>query len=672
MRSRKKASKKFFDKLASRNVKRSAKDYFIYFFTLTFAVCLFYTFNSIKAQFGILGIPDTLNYLAASQAAVAAVSAVSCVIIGFLVAYANNFLMRRRKKEFGVYFVLGMDRKDVSRLLMKETGKIGAASLVSGLLLGIFASQGLSMITARLAGAGLTSYHFVFSPAAMGAAVIFFAATFACVHIFNVHQIKKMKLIELLYAERKNEEMPEPKKKDGLITLLSILLMAAGYFVIFKWAGSFFMISILAGGGLIAAGTILFFLSAASAVTHLLKHKKRFYYHGLNMFDVNQLGSRIKTAGVSVAVVCILMFLAVSAMGISMGLGQSSIIGKKKLVPYDISIEYTFGDERDKELKAHSIIEEMKHKNAELTEYLGPTAEFTVYCIGNLKDRELFGPYAKSNKEEKLYGDYLVTVIGLEDYNSILKLQGKETVSLNDDQYALVYNNPDARKVLERFADSQEKPIEVGNTPLTLKKGAIYETTLNNQNVFVDTGVLLVPQKAAGNSKPYMKISNSMYKGNEDNAYTALKKDMLDVNIFNYRSKTDLLVELMSNQLTDIYVGNYLGITFLITAGAVLALQQLTQSSENVKRYKLLSELGVGEREMKKSLLAQMKVYFGLPFAVAAVHSVFVIAGVYQIIPYLTAGAIIQNVLFGAGLAAGIYVVYFMTTYAGSRQILKL
>lgn len=672
MRSKKKVSKKILKELASKNVKKSAGDYFLYFFTLAFAVCLFYTFNSIKAQFGVLGIPDTLNYLAASQGAVAAVSVISCIITGFLVAYANNFLMRRRKKEFGIYFVLGMDRNDVNRLLMKETVKIGAVSLLSGLLLGIFTSQGLSMITARLAGAGLDNYHFVFSPEAVAAAIFFFAATFACVHIFNTRQIKKMKLIELLYAGRKNEELGEPKKREVMLTLLSVVLMAAGYYVIFKWAGTSFITSILTGGALAAVGTILFFYSAAGVVMRMLKLRKSFYYRRLNIFNVNQLGSRIKTAGVSIAVVCILLFLAVSAMSISMGLGQSEIIGQKRLIPYDISIEYTFGDERDSEFKSHTINELLQKENTELLKYIGPSAEFTLYTLGDLKDYELFGPFAEGKREVVLFGDYPVTMIGLEDYNRVLKLQGKEPVSLNENQYALVYNHPDAKKVLERYAQAQDKPMEIGNTLLTLKDGAIYETTLNNQNVFTDTGVLLIPQKAAENCRPYMKISNSMYKGNKDDAYEAVKNDMLNVNAFIYKSSTDLKVELMSNQLTNMYVGNYLGIIFLVTAGAVLALQQLTQASENERRYQLLSKLGIDERERKRSLLTQMKVYFGLPFIVASVHSAFIIAGVYQVIPYLSTSEILQNVIFGAGLATGIYIIYFMATYAGSKQILKL
>lgn len=338
MRSKKRISKKVFKELAAKNVKKSAKDYFIYFFTLTFAVCLFYTFNSIKDQFEILGIPDTFNYLAASQGAIAAVSVVSCMIIGFLVSYANRFLMKRRKKEFGVYFTLGMDRRDVGRLLMKETMKIGSAALLSGLLLGIGTSQVLSMITARISGAGLGSYSFIFSFGAAVAAVIFFGLTFAFVHFFNVRELKKMELIDLLYADRKNEEVPESKKRDVLLGILSILLFVSAFLLIFCLSETKFLEALTAGAALAAAGTVLFFISAAGIAADIMKKRKGFYYRKLHIFDVNQLGSRIKTAGISIAVVSILMYLSVSVMGIGMGLGQSAIIKKDKTAPYDISV----------------------------------------------------------------------------------------------------------------------------------------------------------------------------------------------------------------------------------------------------------------------------------------------------------------------------------------------
>ncbi len=198
------------------------------------------------------------------------------MIIGFLVSYANRFLMKRRKKEFGVYFTLGMDRRDVGRLLMKETMKIGSAALLSGLLLGIGTSQVLSMITARISGAGLGSYSFIFSFGAAVAAVIFFGLTFAFVHFFNVRELKKMELIDLLYADRKNEEVPESKKRDVLLGILSILLFVSAFLLIFCLSETKFLEALTAGAALAAAGTVLFFISAAGIAADIMKKRKRF------------------------------------------------------------------------------------------------------------------------------------------------------------------------------------------------------------------------------------------------------------------------------------------------------------------------------------------------------------------------------------------------------------
>ena len=183
---KRKMSKKVFRQLARKNVKKSAKDYFIYFFTLTFAVCLFYMFNSIGAQFEAFQIPDTLNYLSAAQGAMVGISVIVCGIIGFLVVYANRFMMKRRKREFGIYSVLGMENKDIRKILMKENILIGSTSLISGIALGILASQALTMITGKIAGIALTGFTFVFSINSLIAAVLFFGVTFFFVHLFNI------------------------------------------------------------------------------------------------------------------------------------------------------------------------------------------------------------------------------------------------------------------------------------------------------------------------------------------------------------------------------------------------------------------------------------------------------------------------------------------------------
>ena len=673
MRSKKRISKKVFKELAAKNVKKSAKDYFIYFFTLTFAVCLFYTFNSIKDQFEILGIPDTFNYLAASQGAIAAVSVVSCMIIGFLVSYANRFLMKRRKKEFGVYFTLGMDRRDVGRLLMKETMKIGSAALLSGLLLGIGTSQVLSMITARISGAGLGSYSFIFSFGAAVAAVIFFGLTFAFVHFFNVRELKKMELIDLLYADRKNEEVPESKKRDVLLGILSILLFVSAFLLIFCLSETKFLEALTAGVALAAAGTVLFFISAAGIAADIMKKRKGFYYRKLHIFDVNQLGSRIKTAGISIAVVSILMYLSVSVMGIGMGLGQSAIIKKDKTAPYDISVEYYyFGDSTDDEMNGMSVLEKLEQQGAALPQYLESSADLTMYEQENLTESSLFAICTENTKVRRNFEDPPVLLLGADDYNKVRELLKLEPITLGENEYAFTYNEPDAKDLLSEYAGKQKEPLEIGGKELTLKEGGIYETTLYNSNIFGDIGTLVVPQKTAETGTPYLKVNNGMFKGNADIAYEEATADLNKAKNFIYISQKDINVEIMSDQLTSSYVGIYLGIIFLVTAGAVLALQQLTQSAENEKRYALLSKMGAGEKLMRKSLMTQMKVYFGLPFSLAALNAAFTMAGAYRNIPYLTKGEAFQNIFFAAGLSIVIYAVYFMTTYSGSKRILKL
>lgn len=673
MRSKKRISKKVFKELAAKNVKKSAKDYFIYFFTLTFAVCLFYTFNSIKDQFEILGIPDTFNYLAASQGAIAAVSVVSCMIIGFLVSYANRFLMKRRKKEFGVYFTLGMDRRDVGRLLMKETMKIGSAALLSGLLLGIGTSQVLSMITARISGAGLGSYSFIFSFGAAMAAVIFFGLTFAFVHFFNVRELKKMELIDLLYADRKNEEVPESKKRDVLLGILSILLFVSAFLLIFCLSETKFLEALTAGAALAAAGTVLFFISAAGIAADIMKKRKGFYYRKLHIFDVNQLGSRIKTAGISIAVVSILMYLSVSVMGIGMGLGQSAIIKKDKTAPYDISVEYYyFGDSTDDEMNGMSVLEKLEQQGAALPQYLESSADLTMYEQENLTESSLFAICTENTKVRRNFEDPPVLLLGADDYNKVRELLKLEPITLGENEYAFTYNEPDAKDLLSEYAGKQKEPLEIGGKELTLKEGGIYETTLYNSNIFGDIGTLVVPQKTAETGTPYLKVNNGMFKGNANIAYEEATADLNKAKNFIYISQKDINVEIMSDQLTSSYVGIYLGIIFLVTAGAVLALQQLTQSAENEKRYALLSKMGAGEKLMRKSLMTQMKVYFGLPFSLAALNAAFTMAGAYRNIPYLTKGEAFQNIFFAAGLSIVIYAVYFMTTYSGSKRILKL
>lgn len=669
MRSHNKNTKKLFKDLAAKNVKRSARDYFFYFFTLTFAVALFYTFNSIGAQFEALRLPDTLSYLAAAQGAMAAVSVFVCFITAYLVVYANGFMMRRRKREFGIYSILGMDGRDVRRLLTRETSAIGGISLLAGLLLGIGISQGLAMITAKMAGLSLDRFSFVFSPKAMGAAAAFFIIILICVHCFNIRQVRKMDLADMLYSGKKNESVPDSKKGAILMNIVSILLMAGGYFVIFQWSGRFLLKSVWAGGALIAVGTILFFLSAGSVVLKLLKKRKSFYYHKLNLFVVNQFGSRMRSSGITTAIVCILMFFSVSVMGAGMNMGQSVISEKVGLAPYDLSIVYYFGDSSmDGRMSTTAIREELKSKDAWLVGFLENSAEITAYLSSDVTP-ELFG-YDDSieginSENNKVY------MIGVDEFNKQLLLQGLKPISLREGEYAVLYNTSEVAGTMASYGQNP-KPITISGTTLTLKPGGIYEGDYtNNQGSLVNAGTLIIPQALAERLTPALKACNVQFGDQADEAYDAMLTALDQHYGFDYLNKTDIRIQVMSDQLMVTYISLFVGITLLITAGAVMALRQMAEAADNEKRYELLSKLGAGQAVMRKSILDQMLMYFGLPLVLAGIHSAVILTGIHRNITNVSVEDMTGNIVLAAGIGVIMYGIYFIISYGGSQRILN-
>lgn len=702
MFSEKKTPKKVLRRLAAGNVRKSAEDYLIYFFTLTFAVALFYTFNSIQEQFAALNLPDTYNFLSAAESAMMGCSVLVSLIVGFLILYANHFMMKRRKREFAIYGILGMEQSDIGGMMTRETVRIGGISLLCGLPLGVAVSQLLALVTTRLAYGNVENYTFIFSVKAMGLAVCFFALTFAAVHVFRLIELKRAKLIDLLQADRKNEVVPERSRAGVLFGALALLLIALGYGTIFCWQDVDLFKAAAVSGALVSFGTVLFFLSASAVLLGALKRRKNYYYRGLNLFVVSQLGSRMRRDGLSLAIVCVLMYLSVSVMGGGTGLGQSFIKEKNRMAPYDLSVIYYFDGfgENDEAMRRGRIAEELARRDTGLSGYLEKTAEILFYVEPGLTMRDVFGKYeGPARPGRQLYEDDPLLMVGVDDYNHIRALMGLVPISLGEAEFAISYNEPEAEHALMSYVNNvadgapedgmpvdgepedgapedraPEKTLEIAGTRLTLKADGLNKMTIYNRNVFLDIGTVIVPQRVAEQSQPYMRIMDAMLSEGGESAYEAVQRSqvLMGADGFLFQSREDLFIEFLSNQLMVSYLGIYLGITFLVTAGAVLALQQLTQAADNERRYALLSKLGAGEGAMRKALRAQLGVYFGLPILVAAVHSGVTMYGIYRDIPYLSAQNIAQNILFAAGLAAVIYSVYFLTTYTGCKRILKL
>ena len=329
-------------KLALRNVHRSARDYAIYFVTVALGVAMFYAFNTISDQavlFDALS-DDSLQMLDMLNTMIGLLSGVIVCVLGFLVVYANRFLIRRRRREFGTYLMLGMSAGRVSRILLLETIIVGCASLVVGLALGIALSQGLSFATAALMGTTMTKYRFIVSGSAIVFTVICFAVIFVLSALIDIVYIRRCKLATLLSAYQANEghaKVNAPVRVAVFVVSLAVLacaywrLSVNGLVMI---DGDFWMAT-----ALMIVGTFLFFWSVAGFVTALLQHMPQVYFRRLSCFTVRQLSSKINTAFASMSVVSIMLFFALTISSVGMGLVEVFVGNIEEISAYDMTVQ---------------------------------------------------------------------------------------------------------------------------------------------------------------------------------------------------------------------------------------------------------------------------------------------------------------------------------------------
>ena len=211
-------------KLSIKNMKKSIKDYAIYFLTLVLGVAIFYMFNSLDSQQAMLEVSQsTREMIQLMISMLGMVSVFIAIIFGFLVVYANNFLINRRKKEFAIYMTLGMGRRQISAIILIETILVGIISLIVGIFIGVFASQFMSVLVAKLFEADMREFTFVFSKSSCIQTCICFAVIYVIVMIFNTITISKYKLINLMNASKKNETV---KIKNPIISILIFIISA--------------------------------------------------------------------------------------------------------------------------------------------------------------------------------------------------------------------------------------------------------------------------------------------------------------------------------------------------------------------------------------------------------------------------------------------------------------
>lgn len=611
-------------------------DYAIYFLTLVLGVAIFYVFNALDSQQAMLDVSASKK--AIIQLMLTTLSGISVFVsfvLGFLIVYANNFLIKRRKKEFGVYMTLGMSKNGISRILLGETVMIGLVSLGVGLVVGVFASQLMSILVAKLFEADMTAYTFSFSPGAAGKTVLYFGIMYVLVILFNVVTVSKYQLIDLLTAGRKNEET---KLKNPLISvilfLVSIVILTGCYLQVTVKADVLSdksLLPLIAFGSL---GTFLFFWSLSGFFLRLAQKNKRLYYKELNAFVLRQLASQINTAVVAMTVICLMLFLTIGVLSCGMSLNQSLSEQLETMAPRDLCIQRYLDLPEDS--YSPQEVEASKKSTEELLGELGFSAKEKLapgYIeVASYQSSEL--TWADSLKEvlEETGVDSSAAewstpedVMSITEYNRAAELYGMETFTLSENEYLAVCTF-DAMTKVRNMALAEGKTITLDGKTYQPKYRECKEGYVRMAAANINAGIIVLPDSAFSETSSLKRDFGYFiadYKGESEQEkqeteaeLTGLKFGGAVVGAVKMYPITKLALYESSVGLSAIvtFIAIYLGVIFLISGAAILALKQLSESSDNKARYQILKEIGADQRMIRRALFGQIGIFFLLPY----------------------------------------------------------
>lgn len=676
-------------KLALRNVKKSFKDFLVYFLTLTFSVCLFYTFNSFQSQQAVMKLNESqLMIVDQLTLLMRLVSIFVAVVLAFLILYANNFLIRRRKKELGLYTMLGMPRGKISRVLVYETLTIGIISLLSGMVLGLIVSQVLTAVTANLFAVPL-DYHFVFSPSATIMTVFSFSMIFFITMIFNTMVLNRYKLIDLLNADRRNDELKIKKVWMSLLLfLISIACLGWAYHqALDNGIMAFYSLGIIILVGSI--GTVLFFLSLAGFLLTVVKSSKGIYFKNLNCFILRQINSNINTNFISMSIVCIMLLLSIGALSTGLSLNNTMNKSIKNNTPYDYTIvaEYGYYQNGTKKNDGDLLLQDAIPRLQIDPSYIKSQSILTTYTSElKVNDKNLMDHI--SDKTSRLLlednGKESVIAVPLSSYNTVRKRLGYEPVKLKNNELYLYTSVETLSPAVNDILDAKpevtvfhKKARVVNDSYETISLGT--NSSMNGYMLAVVVPDALIPKNAEIN-EIYWNIDLSSKTSCEkfdkyfDQQRSKLYEESSGEDVFPAfmrSSKQDVYDMNKGMAVTFTYIGIYLGTVFMIASAVILALQQLSQANDNKKRYLILSKIGTEQRMINRSILLQIAIYFMMPLALAIVHSVVGIKMVNTLVTMFGRGDIMMSSFFTAAIILVIYGSYFLVTYAGYKNILK-
>lgn len=658
-------------KLILKNVRKNIRDYLIYFLTLTLSVSLFYAFNSISDQpaFSEMGMTRTVLYEQLGII-ISSLSIVIAVVLAFLIIYANQFLLKRRKKELGIYMILGMKKGRISRIFVGETLCVGAISLVTGLLLGFVFSQGISIIALKLFAIDLNKFRLIFSTSAFQQTVLCFAIIFGIEMVFNVWSVSFVKLIDLLTASRKNENI-RSGKQPILFSLFILSLLFIGISgVLFQKHGimpSRENVSFQIAGGALVIGTFLLFYSLSTVLIQAAKAQKGFYLKGLNTFLVSQIGSKLQTNYFIMAIICILLTVTIGTVSIGASTALTMNELAKAATPYDLNIL------SDVEIDGDGSIEDyLVSCDIQMANYAEKMEQISIY-ESDITYADLFkGQDINLWKIDENIPDMAVSVVSVSDFNRVLVMQGKAPLVLGDNQYLLNCNYEGTYQYIVNALNNLPQ-LSINEIPLQRASDKVLQETYMMTSVGNnDRGTLIVPDDVAAVLEKDANVLVVQYRP-DVNSDEVLQK-MIPIGLdethgYRYAEKNMMYDMFYGVNALVSFLCCYIGLVFLLICAALLALKQLTETTDNIYRYGLLQKLGARHGRISRNLFIQTAVFFGIPLFVAGIYSTLLMCKATELVEEFMNIHIATNIGITIILFFVVYGTYFLVTFLSCNRM---
>ena len=678
-------------KLSIKNIQKSIKDYAIYFLTLVLGVAIFYVFNSIESQTVMMKVSsNTLEIINLMNQLLSSVSVFISFILGFLIIYASRFLIKRRNKEFGIYLTLGMSKRKISLILFFETLIIGILSLGVGLLIGFFLSELMSLLVANLFEADMTNFRFIFSSSAALKCLIYFGIMYLIVMIFNTISVSKCKLIDLINSSKKTEKI---KLKNPILCVIifiiaCVMLIYSYYFVTSDSKLSGDVTSLYIPIVLGALSTFLIFWSLSGLILKIVMNMKGLYYKGLNSFTLRQVSSKINTTVFSSTIICLMLFITICFLSSCLSIKNSLTGNIDELSKVDVEIikdrnvtddfikDYELNDEIIADTKI-DILETLKNNNIDKNNFKDMLIVY--YYKTNLTLQDTLGDAYEEVKEKFPLMNFFTkeNIMSISDYNKVAKLYGNKTYTLKENEYIVIadYNS---------MIDIRNKALNK-NSIITVNDNVLNPKYSECKYGFVDvgaqhlnSGIIVVPDNAVNENMPKKEILLANYNANTkvekqkiNSLINNLENTYNKTNLVSYNTKIDMLESSIGLGALVTFIGLYLGIIFLISSAAILALKELSESTDNKERYKMIRKLGADEKMINKALFNQIFIFFMIPLSLAIVHSIFGIKFAKKILGTMGISGLTSSITMTFIFLVLIYGGYFLLTYFASKNIIR-